>query len=151
MGFKFSLQRLLRTREHVEKQRWRELQAASNRLISARENLRLFHEWNENEKLLRAGRMNSPDLRAAEIHFWRDCDQVSAQQEKILLQSVAQLEGDYQIAFHRFHQARCSREVISELRQRAYESYRSEVQKKEQLEADETFIMRYRQQEPFAH
>lgn len=151
MGFKFSLQRLLRTRESVEKQRWRELQVASSRLISAREDLRLFDEWSENEKVLRAGRLNSPDLLAAEIHFWRECDQVSAPQRKDLLQSVAQLERDYQIAFDSFHQARRSREVISELRQRAYESYRCEVQKKEQLEADETFIMRHRQQEPFAH
>jgi flagellar export protein FliJ len=141
MKFRFALDTLLRVRENLEKISWRVLQSDTQKVAAAREQLQRFDRWHELQNQSRSERIRTEGLRASELHFWRDCDVTYSQRRDALLKQMRELERACNEARERFVRIRRDREVVSELRNRAHETYRREVAKKEQIAADENFIL----------
>jgi flagellar biosynthesis chaperone FliJ len=140
MGFRFALAGLLRVRENLEKQRWRERQRIARHLSSIRGEIESLEIMHSAQQRMRMQQLAS-GVRAAELQFWRECEAIYSRQQKELETKLREVERNDAEARDRFQRARLDREVVSKMRDRAYEAYRREFARREQIAADEDFIV----------
>lgn len=140
MAFRFALAGLLRVRENLEKQRWRELQRTTRRVNSIRGEIQGLEAMHAAQQRMRTREMASA-VRAAELQFWQECESVYSRQYKDLQTKLHEFERQESEARNRFQRARLEREVVFKMRERAYEIYQRDFARREQIAADETFVV----------
>lgn len=141
-GFAFSMQKILDMKEKLEMQEKNNFSHASLQLMEARESLmRLVKRREEKESVLRDTVMRLSDIKKVR----QDEDAVEIvkmyeQQQKLV---VLQREKELEVARRRLQEAMRERKTFEKLKEKAWEAFLEEENRKEQKEVDELVSYRY--------
>ena len=140
--FIFSMQNLLEMKEKLEEQEKNNYSQANLRLLEAEEELQMLQDrLREAQEKLRAEM--SSDLDVRKIRRRENAVEIIKmyvrQQELVVIQRRKDLE----IARQRLNEAMKERKTYEKLREKAFEEFRLEENRKEQKEVDELVSYRY--------
>ena len=140
--FIFSMQSLLNIKEKLEEQEKNNYSQANRRLLEAQEELRKQQE-RQREAEMRLREEISDALHIGEIRRREDAVEILkgyvAAQELV----VDEREQELEIARVRLNEARKERKTFEKLREKAFEKYIAEENRKEQKEVDELVSYRF--------
>lgn len=141
MPFRFTLQTILRLRESYERlERMRLLNIAAL-IVKTREEISAL-ETEAVEARMRIGKSLARGIPAAEMHFELICEKVRAQQKRLLLARLAELERKREEQRRAYLSAKQKKEILESLRERQQREYRIEQGRREQITLDEMHLLR---------
>jgi len=143
VAFEFSLNALLRLRQSLEKAELQRLQGTVARCIRVR--LRIGSVTQEIKDLRNTMQESAArGVTGAELHF--QGLEVAAREKQLgeLRKALNEVEQLRQKQLASYRKARQRREIISNLRQRELEAYQLEQARRQQQQADELFLMRWK-------
>ncbi len=140
--FIFSMQSLLNIKEKLEEQEKNNYSQANRRLLEAQEELRKQQE-RQREAEMRLREEISDALHIGEIRRREDAVEILKGYVAAQEQVVDEREQELEIARVRLNEARKERKTFEKLREKAFEKYIAEENRKEQKEVDELVSYRF--------
>ena len=140
--FIFSMQSLLNIKEKLEEQEKNNYSQANRRLLEAQEELRKQQE-RQREAEMRLREEISDALHIGEIRRREDAVEILKGYVAAQEQVVDEREQELEIARVRLNEARKERKTFEKLREKAFEKYIAEENRKEQKEVDERVSYRF--------
>ncbi|MCI5937647.1 MAG: flagellar export protein FliJ [Eubacterium sp.] len=140
--FRFSMENLLNMKEKLEEQEKNNYSQANMRLQQAEEELRLTQiRYDEKQQILR-GKMRAA-LNVQEIRQMEQGLKVLGEYEKQQIKMVEQRQRELNLAREKLYEARKERKTFEKLKEKAFQLFLEEENKKEQKEIDELVSYRY--------
>lgn len=140
--FRFSMENLLNMKEKLEEQEKNNYSQANMRLQQAEEELRLTQiRYDEKQQILR-GKMRAA-LNVQEIRQMEQGLKVLEEYEKQQIKMVEQRQRELNLAREKLYEARKERKTFEKLKEKAFQLFLEEENKKEQKEIDELVSYRY--------
>ncbi len=140
--FRFSMENLLNMKEKLEEQEKNNYSQANMRLQQAEEELRLTQiRYDEKQQILR-GKMRAA-LNVLEIRQMEQGLKVLEEYEKQQIKMVEQRQRELNLAREKLYEARKERKTFEKLKEKAFQLFLEEENKKEQKEIDELVSYRY--------
>ena len=143
MAFRYPFQSILRLRQSLERQEEQRLFAIAATVARLRLELEEF-ECSRMEQWRVASQEMMAGSSGAVLQFASLCDANAAKVQSKLHVELADAEGQRRKQLYVYQQARQKREIFEKLRDRQEENYDREVVRREQKQADDSFLMRPR-------
>ena len=140
--FRFSMQNILNMKEKLEEQEKNNFAQANRRLLEAEEELeRLKRRLLKKEEELREAVSEPTDIR--EVRTREDAVEIVKMYVKQQQLVVIQRQKEVEVARQRLQEAMKERKTFEKLREKAFEAFVAEENKKEQKEVDELVSYRH--------
>lgn len=140
--FRFSMQNILNMKEKLEEQEKNNFAQANRRLLEAEEELeRLKRRLLKKEEELREAVSELTDIR--EVRTREDAVEIVKMYVKQQQLVVIQRQKEVEVARQRLQEAMKERKTFEKLREKAFEAFVAEENKKEQKEVDELVSYRH--------